>query len=130
MCLTKKDNCIGCPYVNQNTKVVDGVRMDKEILLVMQSPGESENTSGIPLSGTKGSSATKILQGLLPAGKKLEDYAVTELVKCAPGEHQPNKVALAICCRYLEKEISDGNYKKIVCFCVDALLRGVRLRLH
>ena len=40
---------------------------------------------------------------------------------CYPGDKQPDKIAIAICCRYLETEISKGNYKRIVCFCVDAI---------
>ena len=58
--------CIGCPYKNEETKRVDGVNLDKQVLLVMHSPGENENETDRTLSGVKGSTATEIIKKLLP----------------------------------------------------------------
>ena len=118
--MDKTEYCKGCPYEKNDSSPVEGVRMDKNVLLVMQSPGANENKSGRPLSGIKGSSATQILKELLPSGKTIDDYAVTELVKCYPNGDTLDRVAVAICYRYLETEILEGDYKKIVCFCADA----------
>lgn len=112
--------CIGCPYKNDQTKRVDGVNLDKEVLLVMHSPGTNENITGKPLSGVKGSSATEIIKKLLPSCKTLEDYAIVELVRCKPTNKTIDEVALAICCRYLEEDITKGQFKKIITFCESA----------
>lgn len=51
--ILKKNNCCGCPYLKDDTKVVDSIHLDKPYLIVMQSPGESENKVGKPLSSKK-----------------------------------------------------------------------------
>ena len=116
----KKEFCSGCPYLSDATNVVEGVRLEKEVLIVMQSPGKEEDKLSKPLSGFKKSSATKILERLMPKGHVIEDYAVSELIKCRPTKRGIDKQALAVCYRYLEEEISTHNYSKIICFCVDA----------
>lgn len=127
----KNDFCVGCPYENENTRVVKSRNLEKSVLLVMQSPGTCENATGKPLSGKKGSSATKILEKFLPVGKTLDDYAIAELVRCTPGKSQPKSAAIAICYRYLENEINGNNYKIIVCFGVDAgpIVKNIKKRL-
>lgn len=112
--------CSGCPYVNENTKKVDGINLNNKVLLVMHSPGDSENKTGRPLSGIKGSSATKIIEKLLPANKTLDDYAVVELVRCKPANGKIDEVALAICYRYLEDDIIQYKFDRIVTFCDSA----------
>lgn len=112
--------CSGCPYKDESTKRVDGVNLNKNILLVMHSPGKNENNKGTPLSGTKGSSATKIIEKLLPSNKTLEDYAVVELVRCKPTNGKIDEVALAICYRHLEEDIIQNNFDRIVTFCDSA----------
>lgn len=117
----KKDiKCIGCPYKNDETIRVDGVNLDKQVLLVMHSPGVNENITGKPLSGVKKSTATEIIKKLLPPCKTLEDYAIVELVRCKPANKTIDEVALAICCRYLEEDITKGQFKKIITFCEPA----------
>ena len=112
--------CGGCPYVDMDTKRVDGINFNKKVLLVMHSPGVNENKTGRPLSGTKGSSATKIIESCLPANKTLDDYAVVELVRCMPVNRRIDKAALAICYRYLEDDIIQNKFDRIVTFCNSA----------
>ena len=109
--------CSGCPYMDENTTKVDGIHFNNKVLLVMHSPGDNENEKGRPLSGTKGSSATKIIEKLLPANKTLDDYAVVELVRCKPANGKIDEIALAICYRYLEDDIIQYQFDRIVTFC-------------
>ena len=116
--ILKKNNCCGCPYLKDDTKVVDSIHLDKPYLIVMQSPGESENKVGKPLSSKKKSSATYYLSKCLPKGKKLDDYAIAELVRCKPRvQGEPCLEAIAICYRYLEEEMVTHKFKKIYCLC-------------
>lgn len=130
------DYCYGCPY--KGKEKVESVRMEKETLLVMLCPGDSEILAGKPLVSKDSRSATIRIEDNLPTGKSLEEYAVAELVKCCPGRDnngkykQPEKSAVALCYRYLEEELQNQKFKKVITFSKDAgvIVENIKKRLN
>ena len=112
--------------------------MEKETLLVMLCPGGSEILAGKPLALNDSRSATLRIEDNLPTSKSLEEYAVAELVKCYPGRDnkgkykQPKKSAVALCYRYLEEELQNPNFKKVITFSRDAgvIVENIKKRLN
>lgn len=130
------DYCKGCPYEG-HTKV-ESVRMDKETLIVMLCPGESEEKLKQPLASEDPTSATMRIKNNLPTGRTLEDYAVTELVRCCPGRDKNNKYlqpevsAIALCYRFLEDELCKGSFKRVVTLSAvaNSLVENIRDRFN
>ena len=115
-----KKGCAGCPYLEQ--KRINGVRMTKETLIVMLCPGKNEKKNGIPLSSNDNRSATKRIEKCLPQGRTLEDYAVTELVKCYPSNDSvPDSIAVALCYKYLEEDLCKNSFKKVIVMCKEGI---------
>ena len=94
-----------CPLCSHRSFGVPGEGpIDSHIMIIGEAPGASENNSGKPFYGRSG----KLLNDMLAsAGISRGDCYVTNVVKCWPGEGNPDPTPEAVdaCSHWLEKQI-------------------------
>ena len=124
MCLSL---CNKCPYATQQDNKIKIINENKETLILMLAPGEEEFKNKRPLCSSNPTSATqRIKKALKELGKSLDDFAITELIKCYPGKganrnNEPNILAYYPCSLLLIKELKKGNYRKVIAFGVQPI---------
>ena len=130
------DECKDCPYFKQhylqpNDQIINGfipLEMEfnnSDILLIFQAPGINEWQKGdtiVPTHVKGGTAGIRILNSWDRKKKVRSDFDIVESVRCYPGKRQngrdkkPRKKAKKCCSKILEREISNGNYSKIIAF--------------
>ena len=144
------NNCTNCPY-SQTITTLSPIGIENNgssTLLVFQSPGNDEWTrktiSGkrIPIDSISPHSAANRMRKSFVRKKVLRtSYDITEAVKCYPGkgkkrDKKPKKDAISICEQYLENDIINNHYTKIVCFgeiaydMVDSIVRKNNIQVN
>ena len=99
---------------------------NSDILLVFEAPGIDEWHKRQPIiSKRKFSAGRKFDDALKKAGKYRTNYDITEAVLCFPGKsttgtnakiQEEVEIAATYCQQYLQQDISNKNYRKIICF--------------
>ena len=99
---------------------------NSDILLVFEAPGIDEWSKRQPIISKRGfSAARKFDDALKTAGKARVNYDITEAVLCFPGKstagvnqkiQEEVETAATYCQQYLQQDILNNNYRKIICF--------------
>ena len=131
-------DCVDCPCVHgrhlpEVTKALQSHPLSLEnngsrTLLIFQAPGLKEWESGKPISSESVQSAGgKLRLAFDHLGKKRTDYNISNVVQCFPGKRAPSgnneprdksppKAVRSACSKWLRKDISEGNYARVVVF--------------
>ncbi|NPB00656.1 MAG: uracil-DNA glycosylase [Crenarchaeota archaeon] len=107
-------SCTKCPLHRYRRRPVPGEgRLDAEIMIVGEAPGEKEDEQGRPFVGPAGQLLTKILNSL---GISREQVYITNVVKCRPPENRdPTPEEIKSCLPYLIRQILIIRPKVIIC---------------
>ena len=108
-------NCTKCPELTSTrtqTVFVD-VNPDSKILLLGESPGQSENELGLPFVGQAG----KLLNNILASvGLRREDVYICNVLRCRPpNNRKPTPAECHNCSGFLRLQIRAVNPQFIVC---------------
>ncbi len=113
-------NCQACPLYEKATQSVFGEgRLDADVMIVGEQPGESEDLTGKPMSGPAGQLLESVLTSL---GQTRSDLYITNVVKhfkwTAQGQQRLHKTAsgaeMHACKPWLEAEIDQIKPKVIL----------------
>lgn len=114
--------CVACPLHRDRTQVVFGTgNPDTPMVLVGQSPGEQEDSTGEPFVGRAGQLLNECLQA---CGIKRRHIWITNIVKCRPwrrtsggrGQNRdPEPDEIAACRTWIEAELALIRPRVIVC---------------
>lgn len=119
------DKCKSCPYCEKSSKRINTEFNDSTTLLVFQAPGQDEwesKTRTPVISQNPHSTAAKIRNSLKRMNKNRCDYDFAEIVRCYPDrggnnrDKKPRVKSIKICSTYLENEICEQKYKRIIVF--------------
>lgn len=96
--------CKACSLCEERRQVVFGDGpVDARVMLVGEAPGKNEDEEGKPFVGESGSHLISILKR---AGRRREDFWITNVVKCRPpGNRDPLASETKACVGFLNKEI-------------------------
>ncbi len=130
--------CMGCPYVgshhlderfsNCEARPLSMEDNDAAVLLIFQSPGESEWKTKRPLSGFDETSAgARFRRAFDKTNTAREGFNITNAVQCyqgkaqaqgakAPRDKKPSAVARKRCAHWLKLDIENHHYVRIVVF--------------
>jgi len=102
------NDCRLCPLHENRRQVVTGSGSGASgLLIIEEQPGESEESSGNPLTGEAGELFDKMLQAI---GLKRDEVYLTSLVKCRPaGDREPTEAEIHTCQNYLFRQIAAIN---------------------
>jgi len=97
--------CGRCPLAGTRNNVVFGEGSPRaRLMFVGEAPGRDEDIQGRPFVGRAGQLLTKIIESI---GLKREDVYIANILKCRPpGNRNPMPAEIALCGRYLEKQIA------------------------
>ncbi|NPA23845.1 MAG: uracil-DNA glycosylase [Crenarchaeota archaeon] len=107
-------SCTKCPLHRYRRRPVPGEgKLDAEIMIVGEAPGEKEDEQGRPFVGPAGQLLTRILNSL---GVSREQVYITNIVKCRPPENRdPTPEEIRSCLPYLIRQIQIIKPKVIIC---------------
>jgi uracil-DNA glycosylase family 4 len=124
--------CEGCPYNQNGDRYTPPNNRDysplkkednnSDVLLVFQSPGESEWDRGLPLQNCINGAGLRIQTSLQRIGKTRTDFDITNSVQCYQGkggnkrDKKPVKGAMQKCRNYLKSDMESKRYRKIIVF--------------
>lgn len=130
--------CNGCPYEcakhlsprerAMRSSPLSMERNEGSILLVFQSPGIEEWSTGHPVSGrSRGSVGARLEAAFADVGKSRSDYDITNSVQCFPGKQlgddkqRPRDQSVMAkarrqCAEWLRLDLEYAKYEKIVVF--------------
>ena len=131
-------HCAGCPYecgkhLSSHHLATRSTPLSMEknggnILLVFQSPGIEEWSTGRPVSGiSRGSVGARLESAFADLKKSRSDFDITNCVQCFPGKRldadQPRPRDQAVranarrkCAEWLRLDLESSEYRKIVVF--------------
>lgn len=103
--------CYRCKLANTRNNVVVGRgNMSSPFVLIGEAPGDKEDLSGVPFCGESG----QLLNDWL-AYVGLQDYYITNIVKCRPPKNRkPHKDEIKSCTPWLLKQIKTQQPRVIV----------------
>ncbi len=106
--------CTKCPLHRYRKRPVPGEgRIDTDIMIIGEAPGEKEDEQGRPFVGPAGQLLTKILEEL---GVSRSEVYITNIVKCRPPENRdPTNEEIEACLPYLIRQIRIVKPKVIIC---------------
>jgi len=146
--------CNGCPYQNQNHLVGTNHfiqngqplsierKINADILLVFQSPGENEWINNSPLySHSPHSARARIENSWLRTGHTRQEYDITNAVQCYPGKGRsrdlkPRVIPICMCRSWLNIDITAKPYTRIITFgniayqSVNTILQSIPLHIQ
>lgn len=108
--------CQKCELFNIRTRTVPGNGPpNADIFIIGEAPGSNENSDGNPFIGAAGNKLNSIL---VAAGLSRGDCFVTNMVKCWPGEGNPDPTAeqIAACDPWLEQQLRLVRPRGIITF--------------
>jgi uracil-DNA glycosylase family 4 len=130
--------CNGCPYAcgkhlapHESAMRASPLSMEENggrMLLVFQSPGIEEWSTGHPVSGrSRGSVGARLEAAFTDVGKSRRDFNITNSVKCFPGKRlvedkkRPRDQAITAkarrhCADWLQLDMESAEYERIVVF--------------
>lgn len=80
----------------------------RDVLIVGEAPGVTEDITGAPFTGRSGTVLTAAIRA---AGVRRADVTITNAVKCRPpGNRAPEQKEINACHFYLEQEIKKAKY--------------------
>lgn len=109
-------SCYACNLCDIRMRTVPGVGpITADIVIIGEAPGANEDQEGIPFIGRAGATLTKMLQ---EAGISRGDCFITNMVKCWPGEGNPDPTPeqIAACEPWLEQQLEAIKPKGILTF--------------
>ncbi len=106
--------CTKCPLHKYRKRPVPGEgKIDADIMIIGEAPGEKEDEQGRPFVGPAGNLLTKILSEI---GISRSDVYITNVVKCRPPENRdPTDEEIRSCLPYLIRQIRIIRPKIIIC---------------
>jgi len=106
-------DCQKCPLAKTRTHLVFGAGDEHaKLMFVGEAPGRDEDLQGEPFVGKAGQLLTKIINSI---GLKRTDVYIANILKCRPpGNRNPEPYEIAMCQKYLLKQISIIK-PKIIC---------------
>lgn len=135
---TYRDHCTACPYFDakhlssaERTARCRPIPLESngsKVLLVFQSPGIDEWINGKPISSCNPRSAGMKLQAAFrSAGLGRNAFDIANVVQCFPGkktpvgksaprDKSPLSAAIAACSKWLQEDILNGRYERVVVF--------------
>lgn len=107
-------DCKRCRLHKARTNIVFGAGNPKaELVFVGEGPGHDEDIQGLPFVGRAGKLLTQMIEAM---GLRREDVYICNVVKCRPPENRtPEKDEIAICSRFLVRQLDVIRPKVIVC---------------
>ena len=135
---TYRDHCAACPYVDakhlssaERTVRCQPIPLERngsKVLLIFQSPGVDEWKNGSPVSSCNPRSAGMKLQAAFRSiGSGRSAFDIANVVQCFPGkktpvgkdaprDNAPLSAAVSACSKWLQEDILNGKYERIVVF--------------
>jgi len=106
--------CTKCKLHRHRRRPVPGEgKLDAEIMLIGEAPGEKEDEQGRPFVGPAGQLLTRFLSEI---GVSRSDVYITNVVKCRPpGNRDPEPDEITACLPYLIRQIEIIRPRLIVC---------------
>ena len=119
--MPRNPECSDCVLHSQASHIClwgEGRGRRSSVMILGQSPGYEENRAGRPFIGPSG---RLLSEALAEAG--LEDYYITNTVKCFPGRLKVDKKHIKACAAYLDEEIEKYHPTHILALGNEAVQR-------